>query len=338
MTKTMDWYSPTNIKSYDKFLNIIIGGRGIGKTYGFKKDCISRFKKKGKQFLYLRRYKTDLKKINTFLNDQFENFKDDEFKITGGSNFTTFYINGCEMGYATSLTAFASLKSTSYVDVDTIILDEFIPEKAGYNAYIPNEVEIFLNIIDSIFRQREGYVYLLANNVSIVNPYFSYFGITPNPNKEFNTFKGNESVEQILVQICHNEYRKGNKEKSKFHKLISGTPYGDYNAGKFVYDTNDFIKKKTPECDYLCTLYFEGVYYGTWVDMNTGYVYINQQINKEYGYCYSIGSNNRENMMIAKQWRKDQRLNVLIRSYRDGCVYYNNQETKRLLSYILSKY
>ena len=56
MTQTIDWYSPTNIKSYNKFLNFIIGGRGIGKTYGFKKDCISRYKKKGKQFIYLRRY------------------------------------------------------------------------------------------------------------------------------------------------------------------------------------------------------------------------------------------------------------------------------------------
>ena len=50
MTKSIDWYNPTNIKSYDKFSNFIIGGRGIGKTYGFKKDCISRYKKKGKQY------------------------------------------------------------------------------------------------------------------------------------------------------------------------------------------------------------------------------------------------------------------------------------------------
>ena len=48
MTQTIDWYSPTNIKSYNKFLNFIIGGRGIGKTYGFKKDCISRYKTKVK--------------------------------------------------------------------------------------------------------------------------------------------------------------------------------------------------------------------------------------------------------------------------------------------------
>ena len=47
MTQLVDWYSPTNIKSYNKFLNFIIGGRGIGKTYGFKKDCISRYKKSG---------------------------------------------------------------------------------------------------------------------------------------------------------------------------------------------------------------------------------------------------------------------------------------------------
>ena len=67
-------------------------------------------------------------------------------------------------------------------------------------------------------------------------------------------------------------------------------------------------------------------------------IYINQQINKEYGYCYSLGKNHKENMILAKTWRKDQRLNLIIRSYRDGCVYYNSQETKRIISYILSKY
>ena len=43
MTKSIDWYSPTNIKSYNKFLNFIIGGRGIGKTYGFKQWAINDF-------------------------------------------------------------------------------------------------------------------------------------------------------------------------------------------------------------------------------------------------------------------------------------------------------
>ena len=46
MTQRVDWYSPTNIKSYNKILNFIIGRRGIGKTYVSKKDCVSRYKKK----------------------------------------------------------------------------------------------------------------------------------------------------------------------------------------------------------------------------------------------------------------------------------------------------
>lgn len=336
--KELNWYDPTKIKSYDKTLNFIIGGRGIGKTYCFKKDAINRFKKKGKQFFYLRRHKSNMKKIKTFLNDQIENFPDDEFKITGGSEFTIFTINGLEMGYAMPLTHYADLKSTAYVDVDTIIMDEFIPEKGGYNSYIPNEVEILLNIVDSLIREREGHIYLLANNASIVNPYFSYFEINPNINKEFNTFNGNESKQQIIVQICHGNYKKGSKEKSGFSKLISGTRYGEYNEGNFAYDTDDFIRKKSSESEYICTLYCDGIYYGVWCDFNEGNIYINQQINKEYGYCYSLGKNHKENMILAKTWRKDQRLNLIVRSYRDGCVYYNSQETKCIISYILSKY
>lgn len=104
MTKQIDWYSPTNIKSYNKFLNFIIGGRGIGKTYGFKKT-VSIDTRKRKTISLSTPLQNRPKENQNISNDQFENFKDDEFKITGGSNFTTFYINGCEMGYATSLTA-----------------------------------------------------------------------------------------------------------------------------------------------------------------------------------------------------------------------------------------
>lgn len=46
MIKSIDWYSPTNIKSYNKFLNFIIGGRGIGKTYGFKKTVLVDIRKR----------------------------------------------------------------------------------------------------------------------------------------------------------------------------------------------------------------------------------------------------------------------------------------------------
>lgn len=50
MTKSIDWYSPTNIKSYNKFLNFIIGGRGIVKPMDSKKTVSVDTRKKENNF------------------------------------------------------------------------------------------------------------------------------------------------------------------------------------------------------------------------------------------------------------------------------------------------
>lgn len=332
------WYDPARVKSYDKFINFILGGRGIGKTYGFKKDAIQRFKKKGEQFFYIKRHKTDMQNIDTFLNDMIENFPKDKFQIKAGKKFTRFFINGLEMGYAMPLSLYQNLKSSSFPNVTTIIYDEFLPERGGYNMYIPNEVELFLNMIDSIFRQRDGHVYLLANKTAISSPYFSYFNIVVNDKKEFNTFNFNDSVKQILVQNCGNDYSKGDDKKSRFQTLIQGTRYGDYNEGSFAYDTNDFIGKKEPTSKYFCTLYLDGIYYGVYIDTTLGKFFIDKDVNYEYPYCYSIGANRKENMILAKEWRKDYKLSTVVRNFRVGNIWYNNQQTKADITYILCKY
>ena len=47
--------------SYNSFLTFIVTERGLGKSYGAKKFVAKRFINKGKQFVYIRRYKTELK-------------------------------------------------------------------------------------------------------------------------------------------------------------------------------------------------------------------------------------------------------------------------------------
>lgn len=334
----LDWYIPSRCKSHNKFLNFIIGGRGIGKTYAFKKDAISHFLKTGKQFVYIRRYKGELTTIGTFLNDMFGNFKDKEFKINGGKIFTTFQVNGMDMGYAFPLTTYKNLKSSTFPSVDTIIFDEFIPEKGGFNQYLANEVDIFLNLVDSLFRNRKGHIYMLANNASIINPYFAYFGIEPNISKEFSKFNKNESVKQILIEICQDKYKKGSEFKTDLQKLIQGTTYGAYNEGLFIYDSEDFIEQKTKYASYLATLYLDGKYYGVWIDYNVGHLYVNTQFNKQSPFIYAIGADRKPNMVLGKMWRKDIRLEMIVRGYRDGNLYYPNQTIKQEVGYILSKY
>ena len=55
------YFTLQKIISYNALLNFIIGERGVGKSYDSKIFVAQRFIKRKKQFVYLRRYKTELK-------------------------------------------------------------------------------------------------------------------------------------------------------------------------------------------------------------------------------------------------------------------------------------
>lgn len=89
------FYDYSKILSYNALLNFLIGERGVGKTYGAVKFVTKQFIKKGEQFAYIRRYKSDLKKgVKTFFtsvinNQEFKNHdlvsKSEEFVIDGST-------------------------------------------------------------------------------------------------------------------------------------------------------------------------------------------------------------------------------------------------------------
>ena len=111
------FYDLSKMQSYNALLNFLLGGRGIGKTYGLKKWAIKDFLKTGKQFIYLRRYKSELKDIDKFFNAISKEFNDVEFDVKG----RTFYINKKVAGYAVPLSTALTKKSAEYPKVNKII-------------------------------------------------------------------------------------------------------------------------------------------------------------------------------------------------------------------------
>ena len=159
--------------SYNALFNFIVGNRGAGKTYGSKKYVINRFLKYGEQFVYIRRFKDELKKIKKFFDDIKPEFPDIDFKVKG----KTFLINGKECGTAMPLSTAKIEKSTAFPLVTTIIFDEFILDK-GTHHYLPDEVTNFLECYETIARTRDNCkVFFLSNAITITNPYFLYFNI-----------------------------------------------------------------------------------------------------------------------------------------------------------------
>ena len=193
------YYNLQRVLSFNSLINIIIGERGVGKSYTCKKHVINRFIKKNEQFVYLRRYKTELKSsVPKFFDDIIANNEFPEAKFKVKNNL--FYIDDNIAGYALPLSTANILKSTSFAQVKTIIFDEFIIDKGCYH-YLQNEVEQFLDIIETIARLRDVRVFMLGNAISITNPYFTYFDLTLPYNSDIALFKDGS----ILVNYIKNE-------------------------------------------------------------------------------------------------------------------------------------
>ena len=350
------FYNIQPIKTYGKFLNAIMGGRSIGKSFTVKKDCLYNFKNKGEQFFYLRRTKDNIAQqkgaLTELLKDEKvrEDFKDRKFGVKGGKSLMEFTLDGITCGYAMPLTTAINIKSTDFPDVTTLIFDEFIPLKGDFMGYLPNEVESFLNLCSTLIRTKENFkIYMLSNTQNIVNPYFSYFNISILGEPGFYTFKGSpsdsqelkESLSEIVVEICKSKdmYTKGKEgKKIPFEKLIAPTPYAQFDVGGFP-NTSDFIKSKTPKSVYVCTLFYEGTYYGVWVDYEEGFLIVDKyHVNTQYPKCYTLGKARSENMALSKLWRKYPSLTAVIKAYREGFLFFSDENTKQLLSYILSRF
>ena len=318
------WYSYDKVLSYHAMMNYIIGERGCGKSYGLKKYLLNRFKKKGRQFIYLRRYDTELKKSlkdNEFFKDV-ENdsmFTEDEFNVRGDK----FYMNGKVCGYAIPLSKASIYKSVPFPNVDIIMYDEFLIDNATYH-YLPDEPEKLLDFIETVGRLRDIQVFCLGNNISLVNPYFDYFNISLPYNTDIKIFKNG----LILINYIKNEaYRKVKKE-SKFGTLIDGTKYGEYAIdNQSLKDNNNFIKKKNPKSKFFFNIIINNHTYGVWMNYNSNEMYISKMYNANHPVTITFNyKDHTENTIMLKS--KSVFFQNLVKHYMNANLYFDNLQIK----------
>lgn len=251
------FYDYSRILSYNAFVNILIGERGVGKTYGASKFVVKQFLNKDEQFAYIRRYKTELRQaVPQFFSSIINNNEFPEAELTTKGKH--FYCNGEICGHAMTLATAQDLKGTNFDKVKTIIFDEFIIETGQRKTYLNDEVFTFLNLLESVGRMRDIRVFMLGNAVTITNPYFLYFDLTLPYNNDIKLFKNG----LILVQYMKNEEYREAKRKSKLGQLTEGTSYGDYAIeNKFVMDNRTFIEKKSGSAKFVFAFKFKGEIY-----------------------------------------------------------------------------
>lgn len=317
------WYDKQQLLSHNKIMNFVLSNRGGGKTFHFTRWAIDDFKKTKSQCVWVRRYVTELDEMlknGKFFDAVREYYPNDNLKIEGN----TGYINGEIAIHFIALSTSRQLKSNNYPDVNKIIFDEFIIDK-GRITYLKSEVEVFLDLYETVARTRDNVrAILLANSITIVNPYFLFWNIKPNTSQRF-TIKG-----QICVELFTDAEFIEKKKKSRFGQLVEGTRYSDYAIeNKWLLDNDMFIQEKTPKAEFMLSMKYNGIEYGFWVDYKEGLIFVNRQFDPSSYSRYCLTKDDHEaNLLLIKSLNDNKRVQRIVYAFRNGILRFADMQVK----------
>lgn len=317
------WWDRAQLLSHNRIMNMVLSNRGGGKTFNCTRWAIDDFKRRGNQCVWVRRYQTEIDEM--LLNGKFfdavrEYYPNDELTIDGGLG----KINGETAIYFIALSTSRQLKSNNYPNVNKIVFDEFIIDK-GRVTYLKNEVEVFLDLYETVARMRDNVrAVLLANAVTIVNPYFLFWNIKPRTDRRF-TVQG-----QVCVELFTDADFIDAKKKTRFGQLIDGTRYADYAINnKWLLDNETFIAPKTPKAEFMLGIKYTGIMYGFWVDYHEGLIYVNRQYDPSSICLFCITKDDHEaNLLLIKSLGDNKRIKRIVFAFRNGLLRFEDMQVK----------
>jgi len=317
------YYNPNKLLSYDRILNFVIGARGIGKTYGWKKYAIKRFIKHGEQFIYLKRYRTDIKGSEQFFDAVSREFPEHNFKVKGRE----LCIDDKLAGWIMPLSSWQSVKSREFPNVCTILYDEFLLESSSKQMYMQDEPEALLNLMDTVIRNRNNArVICMSNAVSIVNPFFLYFNLIPDIKRRFNAY------EDIVVEIPDSVDFAEERKKTKFGRLISKTEYGAFSLGnEFINDSQVFIQRRTKESKFQFSIVYNGMIMGIWVDVDETLMFLSNDYDPSTKSKFALTTDDlNENTLLMTNWNQHYYLKKFAIAFKNGCLRFENQVLRNI--------
>lgn len=242
------------IYSYNANIIIIVGARGIGKSFKTKKKFFKDFFYKGKKFIWVRA--TD-SQLDTLKEDNGYKFYEDiihakifkfdfEMEIKADNSIWCCKNPKAEKkcwercGYVMSLSTFHKLKGNAFSDIANICVDEFIPENS--EVVRGDRAKQFVNTIQTIGRLRKDYrIVLLANALESGDPILNLFF---DDVKEFGIYRNKQKKAVLLYAQNSEEFEEATAE-SISGLILKGTAYeAEINNNMFdSYDKLIFVNK-----------------------------------------------------------------------------------------------
>lgn len=199
---------------------ILYGMRSNGKSYAVKSYVIRRAYEIGEGFIYLRRWAEDVKEreVASYFDDMPVNelTNGEYIGITAHRGYFYFYSIGEDdlpkrslkpIGRYCALTLYERYKSQVFEGMQSIIFEEFLTSRVYLGSNEQPEPNILQNFVSTVFRLREGRVFLIGNTVSRVCPYVDCWNLNRFLKQSPGTIDiyhlhGENGVVDIAVENC----------------------------------------------------------------------------------------------------------------------------------------
>ena len=127
---------------------------------------------------------------------------------------------------------------------------------------------------------------MLANAITLANPYFQYFKLFPKRDQEI--YKKGEVLVNIPKAYRFKEFRR----ETKIGRIMRGTDYETFSIdNEFKEDNEVFIEKRTPESKYVCTFRIHGQVFGLWHDNKKSLLYLSSRVNESHKHYIVVDKN-----------------------------------------------
>lgn len=348
MPKYYDWEKTF---SYDADVTMVVGARGVGKTFGLRMQFIRDFRKDESRFVEVVRYKNELSGVSEGYFNRLETMSENadllfrtdtryayvankpadyEKKVENGEKVR---LNWKVIGYFIAMTDAQRMKKRTFNKVRRIVLDEAIIERSDrYHTYLPNEFNTLANIVDTVSRERADTktvrprVYLLGNACDFANPYFGMYGVTSDLKFGYRWFAGKTF---LLHYVDSGSYATEKLRGTVAGRMMAGTSEGVVAASnEFTGMSADYVLKKPKHAKFLFGIHFNGSLFGVWVDNMNGRYHVTDGTPKNALPIYFFSdSDARVNYIAAK---KTSRLfQVFGDAYYMGMLRYETVDVKR---------
>lgn len=237
------WFNAKTVVEKGSVFNIIIGGRGIGKTYSSLKMLVE----SNVKFIFLRRSEEELNVIATEEANPFKILnKDMGWNITiKGKKIKHFYNEDKSIGYLLALSTFKNLRGFDFSDVKFILWDEFI-EQIGCRTFIRNEAATFFHLYETVNRNRElqgqppVQVLFLGNSDSLNNDLLRELNLVDVIEKLILKSQVNwcDPERSIRIMLPSDNPVSIDKNDTALYRLTKGNSFSKLSLGnEFIYES-----------------------------------------------------------------------------------------------------